>query len=102
MSPQAATVSSTPTNQVASESAFTATGRSPVERAWPARAAAASSASTRNCRAIRSSTSPVVVGVHGTVRRSTGLPTWRSSARIRWLTAEGVSCNSRAAPSNVP
>ena len=65
-------------------------------------AARASSSSSRDCRPRRTSAAPASVGSHGVPRRTTTRPTSRSSARIRWLTALGVTWSARAAASKVP
>ena len=92
--PSRPTSASTPRNQVASESALTATGRSTRQpgAVAPARRAA-SSCSRRVCRARRSSdlARRRSAGTAST-RRTTTWPTADSSARIRWLTADGVTC----------
>ena len=46
--------------------------------------------------------SPTSVGRQGVVRWTTTRPTLDSSARIRWLTADGVTWRARAAASKVP
>ena len=45
---------------------------------------------------------PPAVGTQGVVRWTTTRPRLDSSARIRWLTADGVTCSARAAASKVP
>ena len=52
--------------------------------------------------ASRTSTRPASVGSSGLTRWSSTRPIRVSSALIRWLTAEGVTCSSRAAASKVP
>ncbi|CPU63810.1 Uncharacterised protein [Mycobacteroides abscessus] len=66
-----------------------------------------SSASTSACwsarwRACRTSTRPGGVSSAGLPRRTSTCPTADSSARMRWLTADGVTPSRRAAASNVP
>ncbi len=87
---------------MSSESAFTATGSSTGPRAAASSASAASSYSRLVWRASRSSRSPAGVAAHGLDRRTSTWPAIDSSARIRWLTALGVTCSCRAAASNVP
>lgn len=113
-------------NQVLSESEFTAidsvcTGTSrpgtppsppepvPSPEPEPApeapvspKSARALSSSHANCRANRTTATPDSVGRSGLDRTSSTRPVRCSSALIRWLTADGVTCRIRAAASNVP
>ena len=102
VSDQPAASCRTGTNQVARESALTATGVTVREETpWP-RECRASASSTCTWRAVRSSTAPASVGVQGAPRRTTTWPTEASRALIRWLTADGVIPRASAAASKVP
>ena len=95
-----ATSASTSWNQTASESALTATGSSTTaaaDSAW-----LASAYSSRVCRPSRTSHSPCGVARQGVPRVISTWPAAASRARMRWLTALGVTCSSRAAASNDP
>ena len=92
-------------NQVASESALTATAsgvRADSSSRSPASSRAASSSSSATCVASRSSVSPALVSAIGRLRTTSTWPQARSSARSRWLTADGVSASAVAAPSSEP
>jgi hypothetical protein len=64
--------------------------------------ASASASNNAVCAASRSSGTPTAVAVHGFSRTTSAWPTRCSSALIRWLTAEGVTCSRSAAASNDP
>lgn len=90
-------------NQVASESAFTATD---TRVGSPAPLIPSSSRASRSSRAswraYRTRTAPESVGRTGLVRLSSTRPVRCSSAFTRWLTADGVTCSTAAAASKVP
>ncbi len=90
--------------QVAIESALTAIGsvgvRSGATSLPSSRARSAASRST--CRASRSTARPDSVTCTGLLRTSRIRPVATSSARSRWLIADGVMCSARAAASSVP
>ncbi len=97
-SPRGASAGST---QVVSESALTAIGSVPGRSCAPS-SRAADSASASTWRASRSTASPESVTRIGFERTSSTRPVAISSARMRWLTADGVTCSTRAAASKVP
>ena len=100
MPSHAAASASTSRNHAASESALTATGSSTAVAA--VRAWAASSYRKRVCLPSRTSHSPCGVGRHGVPRLISTWPAAASRARMRWLTALGVTCSCRAAASKEP
>jgi hypothetical protein len=62
----------------------------------------ASDSSSAVCAANRSSGAPAAVAVQGFSRTTSTWPTRCSSALIRWLTADGVTCSHSAAASKLP
>ena len=90
-------------NQVASESAFTATANGAVGCSAPAENSRARSRVSRStCRAYRATLSPASVAMTGLVRWTSTRPAASSMALIRWDTADGVMWSASAALSNVP
>ena len=89
---------------MASESEFTASETTTVDAPSAPRPSSAvtSSDSWRSWRASRSTTAPDGVTRTGFVLSSSTRPHDASRALSRWLIADGVTCNARAAASNVP
>lgn len=95
------TVANAGSTQVLKLSALTASGITTAESPAPS-SRATSADSALICVASRTSACPADVAVTGLLRTTSTRPTLVSNALIRWLTAEGVTCSTRAAASNVP
>gem|GEM_PF-6892777 len=99
-----ATAASAGSAQVLSESPPTATastGRA-GSAAVPVSSSVVSASSSSTCRAVRTRAAPAGVGRTGRLRTSSTCPVADSRARSRWLTADGVTCSTRAAESRLP
>ena len=89
-------------NHVVIESALTAIATRVRSDEPPLISASASDSSSAVWAASRSSGTPAGVATHGFSRRTSTWPTRCSSALIRWLTADGVTCSRSAAASKLP
>ncbi len=70
--------------------------------AVPVSSSVVSASSSSTCRAVRTRAAPAGVGRTGRLRTSSTCPVADSRARSRWLTADGVTCSTRAAASRLP